>query len=119
MIGAFASFARSQFELSAKQEDGCTLREHLEAVAERSGRQPAALANAPRLPEGLAPLWRDFMELHGCRGSGFGPARITYVDIAAFQHVTGRVFSPWELSAIQGADSEYIAFQAKTKGKAA
>lgn len=50
-----------------------------------------------------------FSELHACRGNnGFGPSRITYADIDAFQRVSGVKLAPWELSAIRKADAAFL-----------
>lgn len=67
------------------------------------------LQSAPKLPQGLGYLWRDFLDLHNSRsGSGFGPARITFADIDAWQRVTGFELAPWELSAVRAADGAYF-----------
>lgn len=118
MSEEFASYARSQFELSAKQPDGATLREHLEAVQARTGRVPATLANAPTLPNGCELLWRAFLQLHGRRASsGFGPTPILYSEIDAYQRVTGHGLAAWEIGAILAADDAYFASMPKPKGK--
>lgn len=118
MSEEFASYARSEFELSARQEDGATLREHLEAVAARSGKLPSQLANSAKLPDGCAPLWRIFLHLHGRRGSsGFGPSPISYSEIDAYQRVTRQELAAWEINAIIAADDAYFASMPKPKAK--
>jgi hypothetical protein len=83
--------------------------DHLRAVEEKTGRTPQALLDAPSLPEGCEELWRVFGELHSCRTSnGFGPNRITYTDVDAFQRVTCIRLKPWELDAIRRADRAYL-----------
>ena len=83
--------------------------EHLRAVEERTGITPKALRDAPQCPKGCEELWRVFNELHSCRGSnGWGPNRITYGDIDAFQRVTGIRLKSWELEAIRKADRAYL-----------
>lgn len=83
--------------------------EHLMAAERRTGQTPAMLADAPACPAGCEELWRIFGELHSCRGStGFGPMRITYTDVDAFQRVSGVVLQPWERDAIRRADSAYL-----------
>lgn len=116
MTDAFASHAAFQFELSAPQADGTSLREHLEAFAERNGRPHPMLAEGPALPEGCGELWRMFLTLHARRGSsGFGASRITFADLDAFQRVTGRRLASWEVEAIMRADDEFIASKGKTQ----
>lgn len=89
------------------------------AVWARSGKEPAALADRPRLPEGLDPLWRDFSELHDSRGSnGFGPMRITFGDIHAWQAVKGVTLEAWEVEAVRRADNAFLAsYAAQSKGR--
>lgn len=114
LIEDFTAFAQSEFELSAVvKEDGLTVRQHLQAAWERSGVMPAELSLA--LGDGLERLWSDFMALHGSRAStGFGPARIGYAEIDAYQRVIGARFEPWELDAIRAADNAYLVHYAET-----
>lgn len=117
MTDAFASHAEHQFELSAKQDDGKTLREHLEAVAERSGKRPAML-DGPGLPAPCARLWGDFLELHGARGYGMaGPDRITFRDLMDWQEFRGVKLDGWQIDAIRKADDAYFASLPKAKTK--
>lgn len=107
---------QSEFELGAVvKEDGRTVREHLQAAYERSGIMPDALANAQAIPDGCEQLWADFMALHSSRGStGFGPARISFGDIAAFEQVARVKLAPWELDAIRRADNAFLVHYAET-----
>jgi len=114
LIEGFAAYAADQFELAAKQSDGATLREHLEAIERNTGRPPKRLLGALELPDGVGPLWADFMHLHSRRGSsGFGSARITDHDIEAWQRLHSVTLSGWELEALYKADDAYFASQAK------
>jgi hypothetical protein len=94
--------------------EGATLREHLLSAWERTGKQPDRLRDAPSLPEGTAPLWRDFLALHGCRGSsGMGPLRISWMDLDAYQRVQGIRFAPWEIEALRRADNAFMIHHAE------
>lgn len=108
------AFAHSEFELGAPQKvDGLALRVHLEAIQRRTGIPPDALANAPTLPDGCEQLWRDFLALHNSRGSsGFGPSRITYADLEAFQRVEDVRLPAWQIDAIRGADGAFMTVHA-------
>lgn len=109
MIEEFAEFAAFQFELNATEEDGQPLIDHLRKVEQQTGKTPQMLLDAPRLPAACEELWRVFSELHSCRGNnGFGPSRITYADIDAFQRVSGVKLSTWEMSAILRADAAFL-----------
>lgn len=86
------------------------------SVWEKSGKEPAALANGPRLPNGCAGLWSDFSQMHERRGSsGFGPSRISFADVDAWQRVRGVQLAAWELDAIHGADNAFLASLPKPK----
>lgn len=99
------------------QSDGATLRDHYEILAERTGRTVREIHGAPDLPDGCSMLWRDFIAMHGARGStGFGPMRITWADLDAFQRVMGIRLAPWELEAIRRADGAYLESRAKSDG---
>lgn len=68
------------------------------------------LLDAPKCPEGCEYLWSIFRELHACRGNTMnGPCAITFVDLDAFQRVTGTKLLRWELQAIKAADGAYLA----------
>jgi hypothetical protein len=104
------AFARHQFELSKPQEDGAALLVHLQLVEEKTGRPHPLIANAPPLPQGLETLWLAFLDLHSCRGStGWGPQRITFLDMDGWQRVTGGNLNPWEVGLIRQADSIWLA----------
>jgi hypothetical protein len=86
-------------------------------IAERTGRTVQDLHGGPELPDGCEMLWRDFMAMHGARGSsGFGPLRITWLDIDAYQRIMGVRFAPWEIEAMHRADTAYLASRAKPDG---
>lgn len=92
--------------------------EHLAAVWERTGTEPARLRDAPDLPVDMTWLWADFLQLHNSRGStGYGPAPITFTDLAAWQSVTGLRLRPWQIDAIRRADNAFFASLPKPKGK--
>lgn len=102
-------YAEHQFQLSAPQDDGLSLREHLMAAYRWSGRVHPMIAEGPELPDDLAHLWADFLDLHNARGStGFGPAGITFADIHAWESVNRTRLAGWQLSAIRQADAAYL-----------
>lgn len=107
-MAEFEEFAAFQFELAAEEEGGTVL-EHLRAVEKRTGQTPQMLLDAPACPPGCEDLWETFRELHACRGNtGFGPQRITYMDVDAFQRVSGVRLQRWELEAIRRADAAFL-----------
>jgi len=67
----------------------------------------------PPLPEPLEYLWRWFRELSGFRGAtGFGPARLTPLDILGHAILTQRWPAPWELQALNLLDMHCLALRA-------
>ena len=84
-----------------------SLREHLNAVAERSGELPARLRDAPRCPDALTYLWSLFVRLRARCTPSMGVARILYTDFAAFMQVTGQRLSPWEIGVLERVDDAY------------
>ena len=53
------AFAEHQFKLAKPNEDGKSMREHLEQVEKQLGRELEEL-NGPRLPDVLSSLWTYF-----------------------------------------------------------
>jgi hypothetical protein len=114
------AFARHQFELSKPLEDGTPLLAHLQSASEATGKLHPMIADAPSLPDGCKQLWSDFLELHGSRGStGWGPARITYLDLFAWEQVNATKLGPWALDCVRKLDdvwlSEYAPRPKETK----
>lgn len=71
---------------------------------------PQMLRDRPLCPDGCEGLWQAFKELHASRAnSGFGPMRISFAEIDAFQRVTGLSLKPWEVEAIRRADRAFMA----------
>lgn len=100
-------FAESEFELNAVQ-DGKSKRDHYETAWQLTGVKPKELEQPPLDPM-VIPVWLKFSELHRCRGStGFGPAAITYRDIADWSNVTGSNLKSWEIAAILAVDNVYL-----------
>lgn len=86
------------------------MREHLANLERITGKTPQRLLDAVTLPDGLFQLWIDFLELHGSRtGTGFGPSRITFADIDAWQRIRGVSLNGWHIDAIRRADDAFMA----------
>lgn len=112
-----ANFAKAEFALNAKQEDGETLRTHLQSAWRQSGIKPHNWPDA-KLPEEVKYLWEFFVELNRARGSnGFGPSPLSFSDLHAWATLTGNRLDPWELRAILAIDAHYIASAVPPKGK--
>lgn len=80
------------------------MREHLQAVAQATGKTPPELIQ-PDLPEGCGALVHIFLELNARRGSnGFGPTPITYHDLLAWQQFNGAL-TQWEAQTLLAMDT--------------
>lgn len=67
------------------------------------------LLDRPPCPDGCEHLWAAYKELHASRAhSGFGPLRINFAEIDAFQRVTGLRLKAWEVEAIRRADRAFM-----------
>lgn len=98
------------FELSAPDKDGVTLQAHLEGLLLRARTSEKrseieAQLHVPPLPKAVEYIWFAFIRLANRRQStGFGPARISWMELEAFQRLTGQWFSPWEIELIEALD---------------
>ncbi len=80
-----------------------TERDHLQAHARVTGETPPEL-RLPPLPGGCGLLWEVFLQLHGARGGGMGPAPISMSDLLAYQQLYCVEFNPWELDTLHELD---------------
>lgn len=97
--------------------------EHIEGLLDRAKtperreklEQELAL---PPLPWCLIYLWNRFTRLSNRRGSnGFGPSLLTYIEIEAFQRLTGFRFTPWEIEMIEMLDHEFISSRTRASAE--
>lgn len=96
--------------LTKPRKDGSTLHDHLDQ-AEKSGIPwPEEYTPLPP-PQGLEHVWNIFWELRSTcgQGVGFGPTRISYLELDAWQRVTKSDLSQQELDCIVAMDSAYLA----------
>lgn len=101
---ALAEHAQAEFALRRKQPDGQTLRTHLRAVWQSTGRKPTEL-EVPPLPRAARSVWSLFCELDSTRGgNGFGVDSIDEERLVAWQQLHGVRLNPWEIEQIQMLD---------------
>jgi len=102
-------------ELARPQDDGYTLRAHLES-ASRQSRTPAKGLRGPECPPLLVDLWGAFLELDRARRhGGFGPEPLAYADIESWSRLTGRRLSPDDVATI--IDIDRLAFEVRAESK--
>jgi hypothetical protein len=86
-----------------------TTRQHLSALAQRGDRLAAERLRAPNVPDALAYLVDWWHELGAGRGAGgFGPAPLTWHDIAAWSAVTGTALAPIEATVLLRMDRVFL-----------
>lgn len=103
-------------ELSERQHDGSTLREHLNAVAARGGALDPRLTGKP--PAECSDLWSVFVTLSMTRRSGFSAQPLTMTDIDAWCRINRVSLTPWELGTLLAVDSASVSRAAeKHRGK--
>lgn len=86
------------------------MRVHLESLA-RQGDPEATwrLANPPPLSPYVAHLWAWYADLCQTRQSGgFGPARLSRLEIQAWERDEGVRLEPWERRALIALDAEHL-----------
>jgi hypothetical protein len=70
------------------------------------------------LPAALGYLWIAFLRLAARRQSyGFGPVRLSWVEIDAFNRLSGTKLKPWEIEIIEALDDCWMAAQRKPGGE--
>ena len=106
-------YAEAQFELDQREEDGATLRTHLQRLAANTGRVDERLTL--ECPAGCAAIWVAFAQLGRARPAGFGASGIPWSEIEAWQRLMGVNLSPWELSTLVDLDSRVLS-KARSKG---
>lgn len=104
------AFVSGELKLSAKQQDGATLRDHLNSAWRQSGRKPQQLEDCPELPPLAAHLWGYFVGLCGERGNnGMAESRITAQNVKDWMWFNGvKHLELWEKKALRAADNVWM-----------
>lgn len=76
---------------------------HLEASGKR-----APFLDGPAMPEEAEHVWLWFTDLHAGRVCGFGPAPITWGDMAGFFALHGIEPRAWELRVLRAFDAAWL-----------
>jgi len=106
---ALLDYARFDFSLNARQSDGRTLRQHLEDVEKMTGETHPMTKDKPVLPPECLPTWRAFCSMSGRRSYGMnGPMPVSFLEMDAYQRVTGDTLRPWQIEAIERIDGIWL-----------
>ena len=102
------AYAQHEFELSKPDQNGVTVREHLEVVERQTKKRPKEL-EGPDFPYELAHIWSAFLYLCSGRSSGFnGPEGLSFSEIKAWSELTATPVSPSDVEIIKKLDSVYL-----------
>ena len=102
------AYAEHQFELSKTDQNGVTVRAHLETVEKQTGKRPKDL-EGPEFPYELSHLWSAFVFLSSGRSSGFsGPEGLSFSEIKAWSELTATPVSPADVDVIKKLDTLYL-----------
>ncbi|OGU13875.1 MAG: hypothetical protein A2076_13185 [Geobacteraceae bacterium GWC2_53_11] len=74
---------------------------------------PALLEDEPEFYPALQHIWNWFHQLSNTRGGGFGPAPITFQEIAAWAGLMQTEPTPWEIEQIIRLDAVWFKLQAE------
>ena len=111
--GQLVEYAEWQFELGRVDENGISLKKHLEQIYKSTKVKPEQL-EAPAFPESVRHVWQWFTELHEARPrTGMGVSPLLFSEIQAWSAMTGSVPTPWELGVIKSIDRAYMAANVK------
>ncbi|MBW7852217.1 MAG: hypothetical protein H3C38_17115 [Rhodospirillales bacterium] len=110
LIAALVAVARHRLRLAERQPDGTTLRDHLEALEERTGRRHPLL-DGPAPPAAGRHVWGWFLDLGG------GPRPLSHAEIAAWAALTGNRPRDWEVRALRALDAACREDRRRTDGR--
>jgi hypothetical protein len=104
-VSLLLAYAESEFELLKLQEDGQSLRVHLESAWRQTGKKPERLDTGD-IPEHLEYIWNWFIELNNTRQHAeYGRLPITYSEMQAWCELTGSKPSSNDVKLIKLIDS--------------
>ena len=106
-------FARGEFQLTAPQGDGASLRTHLQRLYVNTGVLPEQL-QGPECPPQCAHLWHVFRTLGRTHG-GDALAPLLQTELQAWQANHGVWLSSWEIDTLYALDN--VAAQVRAQHK--
>lgn len=113
MIADLLEFAEREFELSTRQPDGSTARDHAESLERRHGTVPPELASRP-FPEGAEYLWGYFQSMNTRRSSnGYTVNPLSHQEMQAWATLHDVVLRPWEAQVMDQLEILYLSTIAK------
>lgn len=99
-------YAENEFKLTKKQEDGATLRQHLEQLEKRGQHMPLLHINPPKK---TGYIFIIYCELAKAKTSGgFGIPRLSFINLMDYQNFYNVKFDGFEIDALFKLDNVYI-----------
>lgn len=93
--------------MNKKQDDGHTLRDHLQAVYKRTKKMPDDLVS-PKLSNNVKYLLRLFADLSFGRQYGMTANPMSCMEIEAWMRITNRKLNDWEIMTLRAMDRGLI-----------
>lgn len=115
MTEGFRAFVEHQFGLSqvVDKQSKLTLRDQLTSASYSSDKAEELLLG-PGCPAAARHLWDIFLALHASRGSnGYGGLPISFMEIDAYQRLTGAELSREEVGLLRAADATALRVMAE------
>lgn len=111
------AFAKREFALSERLDDGSTQREHGEVYFRATGKYHAGLEPLD-CPFECHYLWAYWVSMSGRRQNfGFGPVPLSQGEVEAWQRRRNVQLEPFEQEAIDLLEQLFFATLPKPKGK--
>lgn len=101
-------------QLAARQPDGSSLRQHLQAAANAGARPDPRLSST--VPEWGQALWNAFIALDASRPAGLSRGAIPPSELLAWQQLMGVTLTPWESETLLAMDRAAMAAAAEQMG---
>lgn len=110
-------FGKREFELSATNENGSSLRDEVNVIVQAGHDIPLEYQSLP-LPSSYGHCWQWFSELSRTRTSnGYGQDAIRYSEIEAWGRLTHTEIDYLEVRAIMQLDGAYLSHQSEQIAK--
>lgn len=108
LIDKLSASARSLHELEALQDDGASLRAHLESLYRQTGVCPEQL-NVDPIPQELIYLWNWWAQLEKTRmPSMSGISSITYTEIDSWARLSNIKLTAFEVKCLIALDTVFV-----------
>jgi len=99
------------FTLAKPDQDGNSLKDHLEQIERQTGKKPKDLIPPVEFPVEVAHVWSAFLTLSRRRSAGMSGNPLSFSEIKTWMELTHTELKPWEVEAITDLDDVYMKVQ--------